>query len=172
MLSRNHSRTLCLLLFENILACLCGLIAVHIRFDSEATDALIAQRGIAKILLMAVVVQAAFYLMDLYDFREIRKAGFLYIRTLQALGLASITLAAIFYIFPRMLFGRGVFLLSLLMMLSVMLCWRIFLMWFQGHRWLAERVLILGTGDNAIEVAREVLERPEQGYTVIGFVGD
>lgn len=172
MLSRNHSRTLCLLLFESILACLCGIAAVRIRFDSEATNALIAQRGITKILLMVVIVQAAFYLLDLYDFREVRKPGILYIRTLQALGLASIALAAIFYLFPRMLFGRGVFLISLLLMLSAMICWRVFLLWFLGHRWLAERVLILGTDANAIDIAREVLERPEQGYTVVGFVGD
>jgi sugar transferase (PEP-CTERM system associated) len=45
-------------------------------------------------------------------------------------------------------------------------------MWVLGHPRLAERVLILGTESNAVELAREALDRPEQGYTIVGFVGD
>ncbi len=172
MLSRNHSRTLSLLILESILTCCCGIVAVYIRFDSDAPNVLVGGRGVLKILLMIVVTQASFYLFDLYDFREIRKPGVLYIRTLQALGLTSIVLAVIFYAFPEMLFGRGVFLISLMFMLSTMILWRIFVMWLLGHPRLAERVLILGTESNAIDVAREALDRPEQGYKIIGFVGD
>lgn len=172
MLSRNQSRTLSLMILESMLTCCCGIVAVYIRFDSDAPNVLIAGRGLLKILLMIVVAQASFYLFDLYDFREIRKRGVLYVRTLQALGLTSIVLAAVFYAFPEMLFGRGVFLISLLFMLSTMILWRVFLMWLLGHPRLAERVLILGTESNAIELAREALDRPEQGYNIVGFVGD
>ena len=114
MLSRNHSRTLCLLILESILLCLCGMVAVYIRFEGEARAVLVDERGLFKVLLMVVVAQGAFYLFDLYDFREIRKRGALYIRMLQSLGLASIVLAAIFYAFPQMLLGRGVFLMRAL----------------------------------------------------------
>jgi hypothetical protein len=109
MLSRNHSRTLCLFILENLLFCLCGIVAVHIRFGPEARDVLIGERGLLKVLLLAFIAQGSFYLFDLYDFHEMRKRGVLYIRTLQALGLTAIVLAAIFYAFPRMLLGRGVF---------------------------------------------------------------
>ena len=172
MLSRNHSRTLSLLILESILTCCCGIVAVYVRFGSEAPEVLVAGRGLLKILLMIVVTQASFYLLDLYDFSEIRKPGVLYVRTLQALGLASIVMAVIFYTYPQMLFGRGVFLISLLFMLSTMILWRVFVMWLLGHPRLAERVLILGTERNAIDLAREALDRPEQGYKIVGFVGD
>ena len=172
MLSRNHSRTLSLLILESILTCCCGIVAVYVRFGSEAPEVLVAGRGLLKILLMIVVTQASFYLLDLYDFSEIRKPGVLYVRTLQALGLASIVMAVIFYTYPQMLFGRGVFLISLLFMLSTMILWRVFVMWLLGHPRLAERVLILGTEKNAIDLAREALDRPEQGYKIVGFVGD
>ncbi len=105
MLSRNHSRTLSLLILESILTCCCGIVAVYVRFGSEAPEVLVAGRGLLKILLMIVVTQASFYLLDLYDFSEIRKPGVLYVRTLQALGLASIVMAVIFYTYPQMLFG-------------------------------------------------------------------
>ncbi|HEY7547527.1 MAG TPA: TIGR03013 family XrtA/PEP-CTERM system glycosyltransferase [Blastocatellia bacterium] len=172
MLSRNHSRTLCLLILESILLCLCGIVAVYIRFEGEAKTVLIAERGLLKVLLLVVVAQGSFYLFDLYDFREIRKRGALYIRMLQSLGLAAIVLAAIFYAFPQMLLGRGVFLISLLLMLNIMAWWRVFVMWVLGHPRLAERVLILGTASDAIDLAREALDRPEQGYKIVGFIGD
>src|SRR6185369_4436678 len=34
-----------------------------------------------------------------------------------------------------------------------------------------ERILIVGSGDAAVEVAREVLNRPDAGYRIVGFVG-
>ena len=172
MLSRNHSRTFTLLILESILTCSCGILAVYVRFGSDAPNVLVSGRGLLKILLMILVTQSSFYLFDLYDFQEIRKRGVLYIRTLQALGLTAIVLSVVFYAFPEMLFGRGVFLLSLLFMLSTMIFWRLFVIWLLGHPRLAERVLIVGTEKNAIGVAREALERPEHGYTIVGFVGD
>jgi sugar transferase (PEP-CTERM system associated) len=45
-------------------------------------------------------------------------------------------------------------------------------MWVMGHPRLAERVLILGTGPNAINIASETLERREHGYKIVGFIGD
>jgi sugar transferase (PEP-CTERM system associated) len=172
MLSRDHSRTLCLLIFESTLTFMCGIVAVYIRFASEAREVLVSGKGLLKILLMIVVAQASFFLFDLYEFREVRKRGAVYIRTLQALGLTSIVLAAIFYAFPQMILGRGVFLISLLLILSTMILWRFFVTWLLGHPRLAERVLIIGTDTNAIDIAREALDRPEHGYKIVGFVGD
>src|ERR1041384_5454028 len=156
MLSRDQSRTFCLLIFESTLIFLCGIIAVYIRFGSEARDVLVSG-GMLKILLMIAVAQASFFLFDLYELSELRRRGAIYIRTLQALGLTSMLLAAIFYAFPQMMLGRGVFLISLLLMLSTMILWRLFVMWLLGHPKLAERVLIIGTSKSAGNIAREAL---------------
>ncbi|HKG22656.1 MAG TPA: TIGR03013 family XrtA/PEP-CTERM system glycosyltransferase [Blastocatellia bacterium] len=172
MISRSRARTLCLLLFESILTCLCGIAGTFIRFQGDAPGVLMNERGWLKILLSMVVVQGAFYLFDLYDLRMIRKRVILYVRICQAIGLAAIALAACFYALPQVMLGRGVFLVSLLLMLSVMTFWRVFAMWVLGHPRLAERVVILGTEQTAIEIAREVLDRREYGYKVLGFVGD
>lgn len=128
--------------------------------------------GWIKILLLMVVVQGSFYISDLYDFRMIRNRTVLYLRILQAIGLASIALAVIFYALPQLMLGRGVFLVSLILMLTMMIYWRVFVMWLIGHPRFAERILILGTGPSAITVAREVLDQREGGCQVVGFVGD
>ncbi|MBI3652042.1 MAG: TIGR03013 family PEP-CTERM/XrtA system glycosyltransferase [Acidobacteria bacterium] len=172
VMSKNGSRCFALLIFESILTCLCGVAALYIRFGVEAHAVLIEGVGWLKILLLMVVVQGSFYISDLYDFRMIRIRAVLYLRIIQAIGLAALALALVFYLLPRLLLGRGVFVVSLMLMLTTMIYWRVFVMWLIGHPRLAERVLILGTGERAVNVAREVLEQREVGYQVVGFVGD
>jgi sugar transferase (PEP-CTERM system associated) len=151
---------------------MCVVAAIYMRFQSDATDILISRGGWLKLLYPIAVVQGSFYLFDLYDLRLIRQRATLFIRIIQAIGLAAISLAVIFYLSPQMMLGRGVYLISLLLVLTVMTCWRVFVMWLLGHPRLAERVLILGTEESAVEIAREVLDRSEEGYKIIGFVGD
>jgi sugar transferase (PEP-CTERM system associated) len=88
----------------------------------------------------------------------------------QALGLAWVALALIFYVFPRLMIGRGVSLISLPLALALMVAWRISIHWFFGHPEIGERILIVGAGESAIEIAREALARRDAGFRVIGFV--
>jgi sugar transferase (PEP-CTERM system associated) len=52
-----------------------------------------------------------------------------------------------------------------------MVLWRISIHWFLGHPDFGERILIVGSGKFAVEMAREVLHRPDAGYRIVGFVG-
>src|SRR5258708_21719675 len=128
--------------------------------------------GWLEVLVMAIIVQGAFYLFDLYDLNRIRKRPMLLLAILQAVGLASIGMAVVFYLAPAIRLGRGAFMISLWLMVLVMASWRLVAMWLIEHPRLAERVLILGVGANAVTIAREVLKRRELGYEVIGFVGE
>jgi sugar transferase (PEP-CTERM system associated) len=160
-----------LLIFESGLIYLCGVAAIRIRFASEAAEAMIARQGWIKLLAAMVVAQVAFYLFDLYDFKAIGQRSELTLRIMQALGLAAVALALLFYAIPQMMLGRGVFALALALMLTTMIGWRAVATWLLGHPRLAERVLILGTDIPAISIAREIMQRREHGYEVIGFVG-
>jgi sugar transferase (PEP-CTERM system associated) len=172
MASKNLTRPLTLLIFEGTLVYLCGVIAIYIRFGSDTPEVLGAERGWLKTLLVTVLVLAAFYLFDLYDFHRIRLRSVLLLRISQALGIGAMALALVFYAWPQARLGRSVFLLSLLLMLTFMAAWRSLARWLLGHPRLAERVLILGAEQDAVALAREVLTRREAGYDVIGFIGD
>jgi len=165
------SRKLCLLIFEGVLIYVCGLAVVYIRFAGEASQVLIDKSGWLKLLLSTVVAHGSFYLFDLYDFSLIRPRSLLAIRIFQACGLSAMTLAIIFYFAPQLLVGRNVFFLQFVLVLTVVLCLRVVIMWFLGNPRLAEQVLIVGTGNNAIELAREILAHREDGFEVVGFVG-
>jgi len=172
MASKNLTRPLTLLIFEGTLVYLCGVLAIYIRYGADTPAALGAELGWLKTLLVTVLVLASFYLFDLYDFGLVRGRAVLLLRLSQALGIGAIALALAFYVWPQMRMGRGVFLLSLLLMLTFMAAWRSLAGWLLGHPRLAERVLILGATQEAVSIAREMLTRREAGYDVVGFIGD
>src|SRR5450432_4264434 len=145
--------------------------AVYIRLGSdEARVQLIGQHGLFKAGLATAFCLTAFYFYDLYDFLVMHDRRELVLRMVQALGLAWMALAVTFYIFPRLMLGRGVSLLALPLAVGLMVGWRVSIHWFLGHPEFGERILVVGSGANAIEVAREVLERKDAGYRVVGFV--
>jgi len=80
----------------------------------------------------------------------------------------------LFYAVPILMLGRGIFLISLILSAIVISACRILLAWYAGHPQLGvkERVLVLGSGEQAIEVARATLERRSAGFQVVGFVDD
>lgn len=146
--------------------------AVYLRVSVKgAPYELIEKHGYYKAGFATVFCLAAFYLFDLYDFVVMHDRRELVLRLVQALGLAWIALAISFYAYPGLMLGRGISLIALPMALALMAGWRISIHWFLGHPDFGERILIVGSGNLAVEVARQVLNRPDAGYRIVGFVG-
>src|SRR5437879_870716 len=169
--SRHNARTILLLLVEAMLLFSGLTVAVYVRLGAiDAEDALIRRHGFYKAALATIFCLTSFYLFDLYDFVVMHDRGELVLRLLQALGLAWIALALLFYVVPQVMIGRGVSLISLPVALLLMVGWRMGIHWVLGHPELGERILIVGSGPFAIEVARETLHRPDAGFRIVGFV--
>ena len=170
--SRANTRTTLLLLAEAILVFGAIIVAVYLRLGAEdGYDELLVRQGLLKTGLATAFCLAAFYLFDLYDFIVMHDRRELVLRLVQALGLAWIALAFAFYAFPQLMLGRGISLIALPLALGLMVSWRISIHWLLGHPDFGERILIVGSGELAIEVAREMLNRPDAGYRIAGFVG-
>jgi len=69
-------------------------------------------------------------------------------------------------------YGNGVPVMALALALLMMVCGRLLFHWLLRHPRLGERLLIVGTDNLAIEVAREAMLRSDLGYKVIGFVSE
>ena len=172
MRSHLNARTLLLLLAEAAVVFGAIVSAVYLRLGSEGAQfELLIRQGYFKAVFATGFCLAAFYLFDLYDFIVMHDRRELVLRLVQALGLAWIALAIAFYAFPGLMLGRGVSLIALPLALALMVSWRISIHWFLGHPDFGERILIVGSGNLAVEVAREVLDRPDAGYRIVGFVG-
>jgi sugar transferase (PEP-CTERM system associated) len=169
--SRFNIRTLLLIIAEGLLVFGSIVAATYLRFGwIDAYYELNREHGFLKAALAAVLCLAAFHLYDLYDFVVMHDRRELVLRLIQALGIAWIALAIIIYLMPQLLIGRGVSLIAMPIALTLMVSWRVSVLWLLGHPNVGERLLIVGSGDMAIEIAREVLERRDAGYRVAGFV--
>jgi len=125
-----------------------------------------------KAVLIVVCVQLSLYYFDLYDLKAFRSNIELGIRLLQSLGISSIFLAFLYYLFPLLMIGRGIFLISLGFMGAIIVSWRIIYNHILKTRQLDQKIMIIGLGFLAKNIAKEILERVDTGLEVIGFITD
>src|SRR5262249_29301181 len=88
------------------------------------------------------------------------------------LVVATVLLSILFYLVPALSLGRGIFAVMMAFVSVAIPGWRMLAAWKAGHPQLGvrERVLILGSGTQAVEVARATLERRNAGFHIVGFV--
>jgi len=88
-----------------------------------------------------------------------------------ALGIL-LTAAAAFFLGPEFFsFSRLVIVLAWVLQLLVLVGWRLTLLRITPIKWPEQRVLIVGVGDLALELAAEFERRSDWGHRVIGLLG-
>jgi sugar transferase (PEP-CTERM system associated) len=123
-----------------------------------------------KALLIAAVCQLCLYCADLYDFRILADRRELFVRLLRALGSTSLILAALYFWFPWLIIGRGVFVLSSLFVIAAVGGWRLVFDWTTRRLGYRERLLLVGTSVGAVALARELYDRMDLGVQIVGFI--
>jgi FlaA1/EpsC-like NDP-sugar epimerase len=123
-----------------------------------------------KALLIAAVTQLSLYFADLYDFRVLGERRELFVRSVQALGASSLLLAAIYFWFPDLIVGRGVFMVAAFAIIALLFGWRVLFEWTSRKVGPRERILLVGTNEGAVELARELYERHDLGVHIVGFI--
>jgi sugar transferase (PEP-CTERM system associated) len=90
---------------------------------------------------------------------------------MNALGTTSLILAALYYLAPDWIIGRGVFLISVAFMITFVVGWRAVFAWLTRRVSPRERLLLVGTSTAAVELARELFaRRQELGVDIVGVV--
>ena len=125
-----------------------------------------------KIALVTVICQLCLYYNDFYDLTLVHSNRELVVRLLQAVGAASIILGGLYFTLPALVIGDGIFVTALLVFLVGILGWRLLFNQLVGSLKLEERILVVGTGETARKVARQILAQRDFAYRVIGFVDD
>jgi sugar transferase (PEP-CTERM system associated) len=140
---------------------------VLLRFEHLGYDLLLA-----KALLNTVVIQLCVYYSDLYEESSIRLRKELFLRFAQAFLVGAVVLTLIYYAIPALTVGRGLLAIHLGLGLLATFIWRGFFLWTLGRDALVDRVLILGSGPSAQQIAVEIIQRGPLGYRVVGFLGE
>jgi sugar transferase (PEP-CTERM system associated) len=112
------------------------------------------------------------YANGLYDFGERLSSRELMIRLLRTFSILSVASWALYFLVPMVQTGRGVFAIALFFGMAGVLAWRVVLRWILVREGFAERILVVGADEKAIDIARETLQRRHLGYRVVGFVDD
>jgi sugar transferase (PEP-CTERM system associated) len=124
-----------------------------------------------KTLVIAGVTQACLYYADLYNLKVVSDRRELFIRILQALGAAAFVLAVIYYWLGGLEIGRGVFGIAAALVISSIVGWRFAFDWMSRRVGPRERLLLVGTSDAAVALARELYDRRHDlGVEIVGFV--
>jgi sugar transferase (PEP-CTERM system associated) len=144
--------------------------AAYLRLGEWAWEIVGNAEGVLKALLMAAVAQTCLYYADLYTLRRTDRRE-LFIRSAQALGAASFLLAGLYYWFPALVIGRGVFAIAAGLVMTTTIGWRLVFEWLSGRLGPRERLLLVGTNEGAVNLARELFDRRHDlGVELVGFV--
>ncbi|MEW5977958.1 MAG: TIGR03013 family XrtA/PEP-CTERM system glycosyltransferase [Acidobacteriota bacterium] len=164
--------TLFLVLSENLLILGTLYLSTLIKLGDIEPSSIAAPAFFSRALTLALLCQLCLYFHDLYDLKVVRDRRELHVRLLQALGVCSMVVAILYWIFPSLLLGQGVFLLAVLLLLVLVSIWRVAFNWISHRREFKRPILILGTGSLAKKLCSEVLDRPDLGMRILGFVSD
>jgi len=143
---------------------------VYLRFWGSANSVLTDDYLVFKIMLILVVIQTSLYFFDLYELKTFRGEKRLLILLLQSLGVSTIFLSLIYYLVPVLTMGRGIFAISLFLILLFTFFWRLLYAWVLRSKMLKERILIVGTGELAKKITSEILENGQGSFEIIGFI--
>ncbi len=145
--------------------------ASYVRLGSDAWILLAEPGGLLRTLLVLAVCQITLHYSDLYDVRFVADIRELMVRLLQAVGFASILLAVIYFWSPAAMIGRGVFLFAAIFIILSVVAWRLLFAWISRQVAPRERLLLVGTGVAAVDLARELHQRRQElGVEIVGFV--
>ena len=149
-----------------------GLIvaAVSLAAYVRLQDAALTSAHLSRALVIAFICQVCLYYAELYDFRVLSDRRELVVRLLQSLGATSLLLAAVYFWFPSLIIGRGVFILATAMVLSAAVGWRAMFEWVSGRIGHRERLLLVGTSAATVSLANELKARKDLGIEIVGFV--
>lgn len=145
---RISKQKLFLLLVDIIIIILSINLAFIIRVKKSTISYLGPNRGLIIILLMLASCLISFYIFDFYNTREkFRSIRFL-ANVVGSVILVTLISIGLFYVFPYMI-GRGIFLISLILIEILIVAWRLFYSFFFRLTLPIKEILIVGTGKPA-----------------------
>jgi len=168
----NHSPLNLIFAFvDGLLIVLAVFMAGILRFWGESD--IIPDKDLAsKIMVIVLATQMSFYYFDLYELRDFGKRKRMIILLLGAISAAGLFLAVIYYLVPSLAMGRGTLAVGFLNVFIVAFFWRSNFFRLAKIRVFKERILIVGTGDLAGKIIKEISENGQDSFEVVGFIGE
>lgn len=152
------SKSIVLVAFECVIITLALLFGAKLRFwrDPQEFNFYAVPEFAAQTAICVIVLQICLYYSDFYDLRAVKRRDEQLICLGQSMGAACVVLAVIYYVFPALLIGRGVFLMSMSIVGGAVMISRLALDTAWRMAAPVHNVAILGTGQFGLQVAKEI----------------
>jgi sugar transferase (PEP-CTERM system associated) len=162
------SRTVFLGISEACLVTLAFVSAAVVRLGaSDAAVMLRYEQGFLKIVVISAVFVTCMYYFDFYDSSTMRNRRELLTRLIQVVGTVCVLLAILYYVYPTLELGRGIFAIGVSLVGIIVLLWRRLFVAVNSQPEFAERALLFGDGPLAVPLMHEVESRPELGLRIV-----
>lgn len=119
-----------------------------------------------KFVFIVFFLQLWLYYFDLYTFRREDTLFDVSLRLLQAVGVATFLLGAVYLVFPGLMISNWSFMLFLFIVIFFALTWRLFYFFFLKNGYLNEKVALLGFSGPAKEILAEIYNQLDCGFSV------
>lgn len=123
----------------------------------------------APLLIFALLVQTAMIAVGVYGSDALRSMRYATARLLVAVSLGIIALSVVYFLLPGRTLWRSNLLYAMFISIALLVLVRIALSGLLGTAAFRRRVLVLGAGARA-ERLRQLGERPESGFCIVGYV--
>ncbi|MBW2646024.1 MAG: TIGR03013 family PEP-CTERM/XrtA system glycosyltransferase [Deltaproteobacteria bacterium] len=164
-------RNIFFVLGEGVLIYLSLAIAVLLRHHWEGSKCEYVDFVLIKILAVTIVCQISLYYHELYEIKlSQKKLVDLSVRIIQALGTAFIALAGIYYIYPPLILGKGIFIIALFLLILCIVSWRFLYQLILKRNFFSESLLLVGSGSLASLISEEIASTFDSGYKLAGIV--
>ena len=131
---------------------------------------------VLKAILITCVCQVCLHYSDLYSPQDNASGREVLAKLLQALGIASLILALVYWLLPEARMSTGLVVGSVLGLLVILMGWRramdAAMSWAHRAYPSGERLLVLGSGSRAQDLLRELRQRPQLGLNLLGVVAE
>ncbi len=169
--SRIPRKKLLLGFADSVLAALAIWLAVILRLGLDAGSQYFVQHGTAISAAWAIFL-LAFYISGLYESERLLSIGKTLAAALVGVGLGGLLVAAAFYAvsFEDINIGRGIFLGAVVFSFVGIVLNRLLYIGATRRGLMAQRCLIIGTGQEARRVIELVHKHPHAGMKVLGII--
>ncbi len=158
-----------LLISEIVLVLACYLVALLV-LGIDPGFYLFGENNYWKLLVITGLIILLLYFQDLYGNLRISSRVVLVQQVCLAVGCALLLMAFVGYLNPDVLLGRWLMVLGSLGVIITLPLWRLAFWKYIVAGLRAERVLLLGNSSILQEIITPILDRPEFGYSIVGYL--
>ncbi len=150
-------------------AALFGGFLLRFGYDQSIGEA--ARKPFANLALFLSVLVVSSYIFEIYNLAKHGSRREIFSHIASAACVSFVVLSIIYFMMPPLIIGRGLLGLSLSLFVCYQYFWHMVFMMVHDKSFLAENILILGTGASALAIG-DFVQSPKNnfGYTLSGYV--